>query len=151
MWAAKGLSHSYACIHVSILPQTPLPSRLPHNPGQSSLCYPVGPCGLSILKYNHMYLLIANSAAISSAWGFWVRIAGVEVVKFGYSSDMFWGKKKQSFDLRLTNVYDSFWNEKDLEGMGCSVREWAGWWGKKTVLHMLNLRWLLSIQVDLLK
>ena len=31
-------------IHVSILPQTPLPSRLPHNIEQSSLCYPVGPC-----------------------------------------------------------------------------------------------------------
>ena len=26
-------------IHVSILPQTPLPSRLPHNTEQSSLCY----------------------------------------------------------------------------------------------------------------
>ena len=26
-------------IHVFILPQTPLPSRLPHNIEQSSLCY----------------------------------------------------------------------------------------------------------------
>ena len=30
-------------INVSILPQTPLPSRLPHNFEQSSLCYTVGP------------------------------------------------------------------------------------------------------------
>ena len=37
-------------IHVSILPQTPLPFRLPHNIEQSSLCYPVGPCWLSILN-----------------------------------------------------------------------------------------------------
>ena len=36
--------------HVSILPQTPLPSRLPHNIEQSSLCYAVGPCWLSILN-----------------------------------------------------------------------------------------------------
>ena len=37
-------------MHVSILPQTPLPSRLPHNIGQSPLCHPVGPCWLSILN-----------------------------------------------------------------------------------------------------
>ena len=36
--------------HVSILTQTPLPSRLPHNIEQSSLCYTVGPCWLSILN-----------------------------------------------------------------------------------------------------
>ena len=34
--------------HVSILPQTPLPSRLPQNIEQSSLCYTGGPCWLSI-------------------------------------------------------------------------------------------------------
>ena len=37
-------------IHVSFLPQTPLPSRLPHNTEQSSLCYTVGPCWLPILN-----------------------------------------------------------------------------------------------------
>ena len=37
-------------IHGSILPQTPLPSRLAHNTEQSSLCYTVGPCWLSILN-----------------------------------------------------------------------------------------------------
>jgi hypothetical protein len=36
-------------IHVSILPQTPLPSRLPYNIEQSSICYTVGPCWLFIL------------------------------------------------------------------------------------------------------
>ena len=30
--------------HVSILPQNPLPPRLPLNIEQSSLCYTVGPC-----------------------------------------------------------------------------------------------------------
>ena len=35
--------------HISILPQTPLPSRLPHNIKQRSLCYTAGPCWLSIL------------------------------------------------------------------------------------------------------
>ena len=34
--------------HVSILSQTPLPSRLPHIIEQSSLCYTVGPYSLSI-------------------------------------------------------------------------------------------------------
>ena len=35
--------HSAIHIHVSILPQTPLPSRLPHNTEQTSLCYTGGP------------------------------------------------------------------------------------------------------------
>ena len=42
-------------IHVSILPQTPLPSRLPHNTEQSFLCCTVGPC------YNSVYMSIPNS------------------------------------------------------------------------------------------
>ena len=39
-------------MYVAILPQTPLPSRLPHNIEQSSLCYTnqAGPCWLSILN-----------------------------------------------------------------------------------------------------
>ena len=37
-------------LHICILPQTPLPSRLPRNVEQSSLCYAVGPCWLSILN-----------------------------------------------------------------------------------------------------
>ena len=37
-------------IHASILPQTPLPSRLPHNTEQSSLCCTVRPCRLAILN-----------------------------------------------------------------------------------------------------
>ena len=36
--------------HIYILPQTPLPSRLSHNIEQSSICYTVGPCWLSILN-----------------------------------------------------------------------------------------------------
>ena len=38
--------------HVSFLPPNPLPSRLPHNTEQSSLCYTVSPCWLSILNQN---------------------------------------------------------------------------------------------------
>ena len=37
-------------IRVSILPQAPLPSRLPYNIEQSSMCYTVGSCWLSILN-----------------------------------------------------------------------------------------------------
>jgi len=37
-------------IHVSILPQTPLPSRLPYDIEQSSLCYTALPWWLSILN-----------------------------------------------------------------------------------------------------
>ena len=36
--------------NVSSLPQTPLPSRLPHNTEQSTLCYTVSPCWLSIFN-----------------------------------------------------------------------------------------------------
>jgi len=37
-------------IHVSSLLQTPLSSKRPHNIAQSSPCYTVGPCWLSILN-----------------------------------------------------------------------------------------------------
>ena len=37
-------------VHVFILPQTPLPSRLPHNIEQSSMRYTVGPSWLFILN-----------------------------------------------------------------------------------------------------
>ena len=37
-------------IHVSTLSQTSLPSRLPHNIEQNSLCYTIGTCWLSILN-----------------------------------------------------------------------------------------------------
>ena len=44
------LSDSAMHKHVSVLSQAPLPSRLPHKIEQSSLCYSVGPCWLSILN-----------------------------------------------------------------------------------------------------
>ena len=37
-------------IHVSILPQIPLLSRLTNNTEQSSMCHTIGPCWLSILN-----------------------------------------------------------------------------------------------------
>ena len=50
--------------HVSILLQTPLPSRLPQNSEQSSMCYTVGPCWLSILNIavcaKFFFFVIAN-------------------------------------------------------------------------------------------
>ena len=44
------------CIYVSILPQTPLPSRLPHNTEQSAMCYTVGRSFLVIhVKYSREF------------------------------------------------------------------------------------------------
>ena len=45
---AKGLSQKYK--HISVLFQTPLPFKLPHNTKQSSLWYTIGPYCLSILN-----------------------------------------------------------------------------------------------------
>ena len=42
--------HACRHIHVSILPQTSLPSRLPHNIEHSCMCYTVGHCWLSTLN-----------------------------------------------------------------------------------------------------
>ena len=44
-------------VHVSILPQTPVPPRLPHNMERTSLCYTGGPCWFSIVDINSVYLL----------------------------------------------------------------------------------------------
>ena len=43
----KGLSHTYTYIHS---PPNFLPSRLPHNIEQSSMCYIEQPCLLSVLN-----------------------------------------------------------------------------------------------------
>ena len=48
-WTAMGLSHTY-CVYPFSAPQTPLPSRLPHNPEQSSLSSIAGPCSTSTFK-----------------------------------------------------------------------------------------------------
>ena len=47
-------------IHVSILPQIPLPSRLPRNTEQSSLCY------TDHFEYSSVYMSIPNSLTIPS-------------------------------------------------------------------------------------
>ena len=46
-WTVKGLSHTYTCIHS---PPNLLPPGLPHNIDQSSMCWTIGPCWLSILN-----------------------------------------------------------------------------------------------------
>ena len=48
----SGGEQSDLAIHtyVSILPETPFPTRLPHNIEQSCLCSTAGPCWLSILS-----------------------------------------------------------------------------------------------------
>ena len=53
-------------IHVSILPQTPLPSRLPHSIEQSSMCLYSRSLLIVHLKYNNVYLSIPNSLTIPS-------------------------------------------------------------------------------------
>ena len=47
-WTANGLNHTYTCFHSP--PQTPLPSRLPHNIEQSSLCCTVGSRSCSVTQ-----------------------------------------------------------------------------------------------------
>ena len=52
-------------VHVSILPQIPFPSRLPHDIEQSSLCYAYSRSLLVIcLKYSRVYMSIPNSLTI---------------------------------------------------------------------------------------
>ena len=62
---ASGGQQRASAIHtyVSILPQSPLPSRLPHNAEQSSLCWTAGPCWSSILNTAE-YTSIPNSLTI---------------------------------------------------------------------------------------
>jgi len=51
-------------VHISILSQTPLPSRLPYNIEQNSLCYILGPCWISIL--NSIYAAAAAAKSLQS-------------------------------------------------------------------------------------
>ena len=66
-WTAKEDSATHT--HVSILPQTPLQSRLPHNTGHSSTCYTVGPGLLSIhFRYSSVHMKIPNFLTVPSPW-----------------------------------------------------------------------------------
>ena len=51
-------------------PQTPLPSRTPHNAGQSSMCYTVGSCWLSgnAFSYLRSALLFPGSVPVILLW-----------------------------------------------------------------------------------
>ena len=42
--------HTYVGYVDGFLPQTSLPTRLPHNVEQSSMCWTVGPCWVSVLN-----------------------------------------------------------------------------------------------------
>ena len=53
-------------IHVSILPETPLPPRLPHNLKQNSLSYTEGLCWLSILSIALLNCFQSNAARESN-------------------------------------------------------------------------------------
>ena len=75
-------------IHVSIFPQTPLPSRLPHNIEQTSL---LCPCWLSVLYFFKIYLLIyfGCSGSLLLSVGFpWLRGVGaaLQLLCAGFSS-----------------------------------------------------------------
>ena len=58
---AGAQSDSALHIHASVLPQTPLPSRLPHDTGQSSLCYTAGPCWSSSFLQSSVCMSIPDS------------------------------------------------------------------------------------------
>ena len=52
-------------IHVSTLPQTPLPSMLPYNTEQSSMCYTMNSCWLSIKNIAVCKALFLSNGAFS--------------------------------------------------------------------------------------
>ena len=63
-------------LHASILPRSLLPSRLPCTIEQSSLCYTVRPCWLSILNIAALYFCILNYLSLGLClWTFLSLIA----------------------------------------------------------------------------
>ena len=77
-------------MHVSILPQTPLPSRLPHSIEQSSLCYTVCSCWLTYSElqlWNNRNLTQPNNSPklYSGAWALtflWVHCSSFSLQLF---------------------------------------------------------------------
>lgn len=59
--AEKGLIHTYTCFHS---PQTSLQFRLPRNTKQSSTCYIICPCLLSILNIAGIHTLFTWSDSL---------------------------------------------------------------------------------------
>ena len=81
-------------MHVSILPQTLLPSRLPHNTEQISLCYTVGPCWLSIL--NIEVCTYRSQTLLTISFSHSSLLATISLfsksVNTGISCKLFWAK-----------------------------------------------------------
>ena len=65
-------------VHVSILPQTPLPSKLPYNIEQSTLCYTVGP--------GDGGLIIKLCPTLAAAW----TVAHQAPLSVGFSRQEYW-------------------------------------------------------------
>ena len=59
----KGFSHTYTCIH-----STPRPPSIwaTNNIEQSSICYKIVPCWLSIFKYSSVYMTFPKSLTLPS-------------------------------------------------------------------------------------
>ena len=62
-------------IHVSILPQIPLPSRLPHNIEKSSLCYTIGPCSTEWFRLETWRLVLSKDMYLRSCRGTGSRLS----------------------------------------------------------------------------
>ena len=65
-------------MHVSILPQTPLPSRLLHNIEQSCLCYTVSPRWFSILNIAVCTKVLAGAPPMARNAPEWARAGHLE-------------------------------------------------------------------------
>ena len=73
-------------IHGPILPQTPLPSRLPGYTEQTSVCCTVGPCWLQNCAYSHKWLKAGIERIFHAMWKLYENQLSVLAIKFYWST-----------------------------------------------------------------
>ena len=120
-------------MHVSTLPQTPLPSRLPRNIEQSSICYTVGPCWLSVLntaictcpfQANYVFPPSFPQTTINSSLSLFT------IAKTWQQPKCPWQRKKDVVHIynRILLSHEKEWNNaicSSMDGPGDCHTEWS--------------------------
>ena len=129
-------------IDISLLPQTPLPSRLPHDIGQNSMCSTVGPCWLTILNIAVFWVAAAKQrlSCLVRAWksiplSCWIFNSWISVVQRA--------KVPQNCLPQISNVKSNLHgasSDPSISSFGKSLQEPNQLKSRRAAVHWMPVR-----------
>ena len=128
--------------HIWILPQTPLPSRLPHDIEQNSMCSTVGPCWLTILNIAVFWVAAAKQrlSCLVRAWksiplSCWIFNSWISVVQRA--------KVPQNCLPQISNVKSNLHgasSDPSISSFGKSLQEPNQLKSRRAAVHWMPVR-----------